>query len=49
MNEDTVRSETLSAVAGDSLAVVKMPMLGGVELELSAVIEACREVAVRRD
>jgi len=49
VNEHAFSGKALTAVAGDGVAVVEMPVFSGVELDLSAVIEAGRDAAVRRD
>ena len=52
VNEDASGCETLGTVAGDSIAVVEMTMLGGVELDLAIAVEAGGESATwidRRD
>jgi len=46
MHEDTVRSETLSAVAGDGVAVVEVTMVCRVELDVAVVVEAGGDAAV---
>ena len=47
MDEDALGGEALGAVTSDSVAVVEMTMLGGVEFELAVVVEACRERTFR--
>jgi hypothetical protein len=46
MHEDTVRSETLSAVAGDGVAVVEVTIVCRVELDVAVVVEAGGDAAV---
>jgi hypothetical protein len=49
IDEDALGGQPLGAVAGDGVAVVKMPVFGGVEVDLAARIESDREVSIRRN
>lgn len=42
-------SETLSAVAGDCVAVIEMTLIGGAEVNLAIVVESSDNMAVRAD
>ena len=47
VNEDAVGGDALGAVARDGVAVVKMTMFAGVELDLSIGVETSGHVAIR--
>ena len=47
VNENAFGGETLGAVTGDGIAVVKMAMVVGVELDLAVVVEAGGHAAIR--
>jgi len=49
VNENTFGSEPLRAVTGDSIAVVEMTMFDGIELDLTAVVEACTKPTIGMD
>ena len=46
VNENAFGSEPLRAVTGDGIAVVEMTMVDGVELDLTAVVEACTKPTI---
>ena len=46
VDEDALRGEALGAVAGDGIAVIKVAMLSGVELNLPIVVRAGRDAAI---
>ena len=48
-NEDALGGKALRAVAGDSIAVVEMRMLAGVELNLAVIGQACGDAAIGTD
>ena len=49
VNKDAFGGEALGAVTGDGVAVVEMPMLTGVELDLPVVVEAGGEATIGMD
>ena len=49
VNEDAFGGEALRAVAGDSIAVVEMRMLPGVEFDLAVIAKACGDAAIGMD
>ena len=49
VNQNAFGGESLGAVTGDGIAVVEMTMLGGFELDLAVVVEACRKPTVGMD
>lgn len=49
VDEDTLGGETLRAVAGDGISVVKVAVLAGVELNLPVIVQAGREAAIGMD
>lgn len=46
VNEDALGSEALGAVAGNGVAVIEMPMLLAIELDLAAIVETGAVVAL---
>ena len=49
VNEDAFGGEALGAMTGDSVAVVKMAMLAGGEVDLAVVVEAGGHVGIGRN
>src|ERR1039458_9460188 len=49
VDENAFGRKALGAVTGDSVAVVEMTMLAGVEFDLAVVVEACREATIGMD
>src|SRR5208283_4568155 len=49
VDQDAFGGESLGTVAGDGVAVVKMTVLDGTELDLAVVFEACRKPTVGMD
>jgi hypothetical protein len=48
IDDDAFRCKALGAVAGNSVAVVEMAMLSGIEFDLPVIVETGRDPAVRR-
>ena len=48
IDQNAFRGETLGTVAGNSVAVVEMAMLFGIEFDLPVIVEAGRDAAIRR-
>lgn len=46
MDEDAFSGKALGAMAGDSISVVEMTMLAGVESDLAVVVEARSDAAI---
>ncbi len=49
MNEDALSGKALGAVAGDSIAVVEVTMLTGVELNVAAIVRTGGKATNRTD
>ena len=49
MNEHALGGQTLGTVAGDSIAIIEVAILRGIEFDLAIIVESCYEAAVGMD
>jgi len=49
VDEDALGGESLGAVAGDCIAVIKVAVLGGVEFNLPVIFELGGDTAIERN
>ena len=49
MNQNTFGGESLRAVTGDGVAVIEVPVLGGIEFHSAVVVEPCNNPTIEFD
>ena len=47
IDQHALGGKALGAVAGDGVAVIEVPMIGGIEFNESIVVEADRDTSIR--